>query len=704
LCPEQTYQRFFQKLYLCIPFEQGLTLTADNQPIKYVKQYYLLYFSMNQDSEQNRPDRPDSRRDGESRSFGRRDDAPRFNRSNTSPRNDRSGNDRSGNEQSSGTDRPRFNRDKDSSDRGGNDRPRFNREGGNDRSDRPSFNRDRTNNDRGGNDRPRPSFNREGGNDRGGNDRPRFNREGGNDRSSNERPAFNRDRNDRGSNDRPRPSLNRDRNDGDRSGSNDRPRFNREGDTNRSERPAFNRDRTTNDRGGNDRPRFNRDGGSDRNGRSERPAFNREGGNDRSDRPSFNRDRTNNDRGGNDRPRPSFNREGGNDRGGNDRPRFNREGGNDRGGNDRPRFNREGGNDRSERPRFNREGGSGRSDKPAFKRVGGFQRDSDERNRENWNSSDRNDTSRRGRGQEDSTTPRFSSEQRKDSGDRRTGQYKKAPNYELELTRSRDQQNRDDRPRRDDRRQDDKSTRQPATDRTDEPGLTRLNRYIANSGVCSRREADELIAQGNISVNGKVVTEMGFKVKDGDTVRYGTKVLNPERFVYVLLNKPKDYITTTDDPEERKTVMELVADAGNFRMYPVGRLDRNTTGLLLLTNDGELADKLTHPSYNVRKIYQVELDKPITEEHFSAIKQGITLEDGEIKPDALSIVTPDAYVVGIEIHSGRNRIVRRIFESFGYEVTKLDRTTYAGLTKKELPRGKWRFLDPKEVIKLKYLN
>jgi 23S rRNA pseudouridine2605 synthase len=205
-------------------------------------------------------------------------------------------------------------------------------------------------------------------------------------------------------------------------------------------------------------------------------------------------------------------------------------------------------------------------------------------------------------------------------------------------------------------------------------------------------------------VNGKVVTEMGYKVKEGDTVKYGTKVLNPERFVYVLLNKPKDYITTTDDPEERKTVMELVADAGNFRMYPVGRLDRNTTGLLLLTNDGELADKLTHPSYNVRKIYQVELDKPITEEHFDAIKQGIELEDGEIKPDALSIVTPDAYVVGIEIHSGRNRIVRRIFEHLGYEVTKLDRTTYAGLTKKELPRGKWRFLEPKEVIKLKYLN
>jgi len=246
--------------------------------------------------------------------------------------------------------------------------------------------------------------------------------------------------------------------------------------------------------------------------------------------------------------------------------------------------------------------------------------------------------------------------------------------------------------------------KETSSSRTSEPGLTRLNRYIANAGICSRREADELIARGDISVNGNVVTEMGYKVKQGDIVKFGTKVLNPEKLVYVLLNKPKDYITTTDDPEERRTVMELIADAGNFRLYPVGRLDRNTTGLLLLTNDGELADKLTHPSNNIRKIYQAELDKPVTEEHFEAIQQGVELEDGFIKPDALSIVTPDAQVIGIELHSGRNRIVRRIFEHFGYEVTKLDRTTYAGLTKKDLPRGKWRFLEPKEVVKLKYFN
>jgi len=178
--------------------------------------------------------------------------------------------------------------------------------------------------------------------------------------------------------------------------------------------------------------------------------------------------------------------------------------------------------------------------------------------------------------------------------------------------------------------------------------------------------------------------------------------LNPEKMVYILVNKPKDYITTTDDPEGRHTVMELIAGACKERVYPVGRLDRNTTGLLLLTNDGELAEKLMHPSNEIQKIYQVELDKPITQEDFDKIKAGFDLEDGPIKPDDLAIVTPDAMVVGIEIHSGRNRIVRRIFESLGYEVLKLDRTVYGGLTKKELPRGKWRFLNEREVVKLRY--
>ena len=392
------------------------------------------------------------------------------------------------------------------------------------------------------------------------------------------------------------------------------------------------------------------------------------------------------------------------------------------------------GDRRSDRPR------SSRFSKPGPTRVGGFQPDADERNRaersrneENPRADDqsrnrsarqytRRDENEPGRGD---TTSRYSADQRKESGERRTGRYDKAPNYNLDQ-RAHEQRNRDDRdakPARFDKDRRDDRTARPVTPRQRErypdaqqpasqtpgkrpvdDGTTRLNRYIANSGVCSRREADELIANGDISVNGTVITEMGFRVKEGDTVKYGTKALTPERFIYVLLNKPKDYITTTDDPEERKTVMELVADAGNFRMYPVGRLDRKTTGLLLITNDGELADKLTHPSNNVRKIYQVEIDKPITEEDFETLKRGMELEDGPIKPDAVGIVTPDAQVIGLEIHSGRNRIVRRMFEQLGYDVLKLDRTSFAGLTKKELPRGKWRYLDPKEVIKLKYLS
>ena len=231
----------------------------------------------------------------------------------------------------------------------------------------------------------------------------------------------------------------------------------------------------------------------------------------------------------------------------------------------------------------------------------------------------------------------------------------------------------------------------------------RLNRYISNAGICSRREADDLIASGQISVNGKIITEMGYKVMPTDVVKYGKKALNPEKLVYILINKPKDYITTTDDPEERKTVLDLIQGACFERVYPVGRLDRNTTGLLLLTNDGELAVKLTHPSGGVKKIYQAELDRPITTEDFEKLQAGLELEDGFIKPDEVGIVTADAMVVGLEIHSGRNRIVRRIFEHLGYEVQKLDRTVFAGLNKKELPRGKWRFLSEKEVVKLKYL-
>ncbi|MCP2042937.1 pseudouridine synthase [Pontibacter sp. HSC-36F09] len=236
----------------------------------------------------------------------------------------------------------------------------------------------------------------------------------------------------------------------------------------------------------------------------------------------------------------------------------------------------------------------------------------------------------------------------------------------------------------------------------DEDGSIRLNRYIANAGVCSRREADELILSGEIKVNGEAVTEMGFKVQPSDTVTYGKKVLSREKMVYVLLNKPKDFITTTEDPEGRKTVMSLVEKSSKERIFPVGRLDRNTTGLLLFTNDGELAQKLTHPSNEIKKIYQVELDKPITKDDFQKVVEGVELEDGKAMVDDVAMLGDSKKFLGLEIHIGRNRIVRRIFEHLGYDVVTLDRVQYAGLTKKDLPRGEWRYLSEKEVIRLKY--
>lgn len=237
-----------------------------------------------------------------------------------------------------------------------------------------------------------------------------------------------------------------------------------------------------------------------------------------------------------------------------------------------------------------------------------------------------------------------------------------------------------------------------------EDGLTRLNKYIANSGMGSRREADEMIKMGLISVNGEVITTMGFKVKEGDIVKHEDKVLKAEKPVYVLLNKPKGFITTTADPQERKTVMNLVASACKERIYPVGRLDRNTTGLLLLTNDGDLADKLTHPSYKAKKIYKVELDRPLTKNDFQKIMDGVHLEEGKAMVDDLAYIDEGKKEIGIELHIGWNRIVRRIFESLDYEVVKLDRVVYAGLDKKDLPRGEWRFLKPEEIVMLKHFK
>ena len=230
----------------------------------------------------------------------------------------------------------------------------------------------------------------------------------------------------------------------------------------------------------------------------------------------------------------------------------------------------------------------------------------------------------------------------------------------------------------------------------DEP--IRLNKYLANAGICSRREADEFIEAGVVKVNGVVVTELGTKVKRSDTVLFHDQLVNIEKKVYILLNKPKDYVTTSDDPQNRKTVMDLVKGACRERIYPVGRLDRNTTGVLLLTNDGELATKLTHPQFLKKKIYHVFLDKNVSAADMKQIADGIELEDGEIHADAVEYASEtDRKQVGIEIHSGRNRIVRRIFEHLGYKVIKLDRVYFAGLTKKNVRRGDWRFLTEKEV-------
>ncbi len=238
-----------------------------------------------------------------------------------------------------------------------------------------------------------------------------------------------------------------------------------------------------------------------------------------------------------------------------------------------------------------------------------------------------------------------------------------------------------------------------------DPDLIRLNRFISNAGICSRREADELIRAGAIRVNGKIVTELGVKVSRTDKIQYGDQTLRAEPMVYVLLNKPKGYITTVDDPDDRKTVMTLVKDASRYRIYPVGRLDRNTTGLLLFTNDGDLAKKLTHPRHRIDKLYHVELDKNVSKNDLLTIAGGVELEDGFVKVDEIAWVAgaDSKKEVGIRLHSGKNRIVRRIFEKLDYKVVRLDRVIFAGLTKKDIPRGRWRHLTKEEVNRLKRL-
>lgn len=250
------------------------------------------------------------------------------------------------------------------------------------------------------------------------------------------------------------------------------------------------------------------------------------------------------------------------------------------------------------------------------------------------------------------------------------------------------------------------SARVPINRQHTEDELMPLNKYIAHSGVCSRRDAVDLIKAGKVKVNGELILEPGHKVAVSDDVKVSGKKLNPVKdFIYILLNKPKDYITTTDDPQERKTVLDLLKGAPQVRIYPVGRLDRNTSGVLLLTNDGELSQKLTHPSNEIKKVYAVTLDKPLTKNHFEAILKGVNLEDGMATVDSLAFTdAKDQTQIGVEIHSGRNRIVRRIFEHFGYDVKALDRVMFAGLTKKNVDRSKWRYLTEKEVRDLKFFR
>ena len=407
-----------------------------------------------------------------------------------------------------------------------------------------------------------------------------------------------------------------------------------------------------NKEGGYSRPSYNRDNGD----RPYRPRFNSENG-DRPQRP-YNSDRP---------YRPRFNP--GADNG--DRPQ-------------RPRYNNDNG-DRPYRPRYNSEGGdrpqrpynSDRPQRPRYGNEGG------DRPQRPYNG-DRSYNSDRSYNTDRPYRPRFN------SGGGRPGGYGNRDSYSRPIRRSADY---------DPNAKYSKKKQIEYKEQFVDPNEPiRLNKFLANAGVCSRREADEFITAGVVSVNGEVVTELGTKIKRGDEVKFHDQTVSIERKIYVLLNKPKDTVTTSDDPQARRTVMDLVKGACDERIYPVGRLDRNTTGVLLLTNDGDLASKLTHPKYLKKKIYHVHLDKNLTKADMEQIAAGIQLDDGEIHADAISY-TDDFKKddVGIEIHSGKNRIVRRIFESLGYKVMKLDRVYFAGLTKKGLRRGEWRYLTEQEV-------
>lgn len=395
--------------------------------------------------------------------------------------------------------------------------------------------------------------------------------------------------------------------------------------------------------------RYNNDG-EQRPYRPRTNSYNREGGDrpyrssyNNGDRPSYNRYNNNGDR----PQRPRFNpnsEDGGEQRSYRPRTNYNREGGEQRPYTPRPRFNSgEGGEQRSYTPRPRTGGYNQGGDRPYRPRTGGYQ----------------------GGGYNRPYRPR-------------TADYNPNAKYSL------------------------KKQIEYKDILTDPNEPIRLNKFLANAGICSRREADEFITAGIVSVNGEVVTELGTKIKRTDEVKFHDEPVSIERKTYILLNKPKDCVTTSDDPQERKTVMDFVKGACKERIYPVGRLDRNTTGVLLLTNDGDLASKLTHPKYLKKKIYHVYCDKNVTKADLDQIAAGVTLDDGEIHADAISYASEtDKSQVGIEIHSGKNRIVRRIFESLGYKVIKLDRVYFAGLTKKGLRRGDWRYLTEQEVNMLR---
>ncbi len=529
-------------------------------------------------------------------------------------------------------------------------------------------------------DRKPRSSNPRFGEERSFGDRPRGNNRGGSDRSFGDR--------------KPNNKFGGDRSGGSRFGS-DRPS---RGD--RFDKPGFD----------GDKPRTPRTGGSrfgdDRPSRGDRPSSG-----SGFDRPSRGGSKFSNDKPkfGGDRPRSTGGRPGGFDRSGSDRPRTERSIGG-RFGSDRPSRG-----DRFDKPGFD-------SDKPRTPRTGGsrFGSDRPERGDRPSYGSDRpsrggskfsNDKPRFGSDKPRSTGYRGGSSENKFEGEgKRFGKSEGRPsrdNGPVKDTRSKYKKKKDnfqEAPRgfKGSRKTLGKISREREDSLVDGKGEIRLNRYIANSGICSRREADELIAQGLVKVNGNVVTELGSKVTNRDDIRVEDRKVTPEKPVYILLNKPKGYITSTSDPEGRSTVMDLIDLPGKERIYPVGRLDRNTTGVLLLTNDGELSQKLMHPSFEIKKIYRATLDKKPTKDHMLAWVEGVELEDGWMTFEQIGWVEEGVEnVLGVEIKSGRNRIVRRMFEHFGYEVTSLDRVMLGEFDKLKLGRGKWRFLSEKEM---KYID